>query len=62
MWKHQDANVTFGSGVSLPLVNVSAQSAGNTATKLSWNITANGRVCASNVGWATAREVDTRKW
>ncbi len=62
MWKHQEANVTFGSGVSLPLVNVSAQSAGNTSTKLCRDLMANGRVCGSNVGWATAREVDTRKW
>lgn len=62
IWKQDGTNLTFSTGVPLGVANVSAKSGWNTATKVSWDITAKTKVCGSTTaGWVTSPDMDARK-
>ena len=63
VWKNQGTNITFGSGVDIGPINVSAQSGWNTGTKVAFTMTARTRVCgSSSSGWVSSPVMDARAY
>ena len=53
--KYQGTNVTYGAGMDIGPINVSAQSGWNTNTEISWTVTKRSKICGSTAeGWARA--------
>ncbi len=53
--KNSGSNVTFGAGVNLTVLNVSAQAQFSNQTKMKWTFNGTGKLCGSNgSGWVSA--------
>jgi hypothetical protein len=62
-WKSSVRNSTYSGGVQLSVLNVSAQSGWNQATKMQYNVTSKSRICGStSAGWAASPNSSARAY
>ncbi|MEV0407310.1 hypothetical protein [Actinoallomurus sp. NPDC050550] len=61
-WKDSGKNLTYGAGVALGWMNVSAQSGWNGNTKIEWVVTQDSKLCGSaSTGWASSPDMSADK-
>lgn len=58
-WKSSGTQTTFSTGVTLGILNVSAQSGWDTATEMKWDVTSPTWLCGNtSQGWASAPQAE----